>query len=377
MGYTVIYRSSTDSKTAEETAPEAAPALVFETIQISRNDDTGETFLQTRLRNISGEVIISLKGSVFVKYTDDSVETVDVGLRSVHLPPGEAIDPSPVALKSGEVLRASGQIERVEGEPAPIAKEEPNAAREKSRKPLAALIAFIIVAIGVVFALFIAPSLDHSVYVVSRMVYHGDKTTESVYTLDEHGNKIARTSNGKTTEFTIDDNGLCTHEQDENPLDLTIEETDSAGRPTKIKSHSSSANTNVHYEYDYYDSGVLKSKSTSATTSGMGFTTAETFNENGFMTALQVTVSVSGKTNTSSFTYTYDGDQAHPSGYTKIDEKGTKTVGTYAYDKNGCITQVTEGGKVKYEFEYTKVANPSLGAQILASTPGVLELSHL
>lgn len=111
--FKIAYRI--DAATGPEgdlTWEEGCPLLI-EAIQVSRDVDTGEAYLQGKLTNLSGQVAQSLKAVIVVSYEDGTTETVEFNPLDADIPSGAAYALKPVKLQRGDVAGASGTVESV------------------------------------------------------------------------------------------------------------------------------------------------------------------------------------------------------------------------------------------------------------------------
>lgn len=111
--FKVIYRVDTSSKGDDALTWETGCPLLFEAIQISRNTETGDAYLQGKLLNISNQKIQSFKALITVEYEDGNTETAEFNPLDADILDGAVYKLEPVLLKQGNAIKASGRIESV------------------------------------------------------------------------------------------------------------------------------------------------------------------------------------------------------------------------------------------------------------------------
>lgn len=111
--FKVIYRVDASSKGDDALTWETGCPLMFEAIQISRNTETGDTYLQGKLLNISNQKIQSFKALITVEYEDGNTETAEFNPLDADILDGAVYKLEPVLLKQGNAIKASGRIESV------------------------------------------------------------------------------------------------------------------------------------------------------------------------------------------------------------------------------------------------------------------------
>lgn len=111
--YKVIFRCDETTTGSEALTWEAGCPLIFEAIQVSRNIENGQAFLQGKLRNISDQKVQSFKALITIGYEDGNKETVEFNPLDADILDGAVYELDPVLLKQGDVSKASGKIESV------------------------------------------------------------------------------------------------------------------------------------------------------------------------------------------------------------------------------------------------------------------------
>lgn len=111
-GFKVVYRIDPTDDTPEITWEEGCP-LLLDALQIARNTDTGEAYVQTRFLNISGEKINSFKVTITVVYADGSEESLCLNPLDADIFSGMTYSARPVALSAGDAIAARVKVEIV------------------------------------------------------------------------------------------------------------------------------------------------------------------------------------------------------------------------------------------------------------------------
>lgn len=111
-GFKVVYRIDPTDDTPEITWEEGCP-LLLDALQIARNTDTGEAYIQTRFLNISGEKINSFKVTITVVYGDGSEENLCLNPLDADIFSGMTYSAKPVVLSAGDAIAAKVKVESV------------------------------------------------------------------------------------------------------------------------------------------------------------------------------------------------------------------------------------------------------------------------
>lgn len=111
-GFKVVYRIDPTDDTPEITWEEGCP-LLLDALQIARNTDTGEAYVQTRFLNISGEKINSFKVTITVVYGDGSEENLCLNPLDADIFSGMTYSARPVVLSAGDAIAARVKVEIV------------------------------------------------------------------------------------------------------------------------------------------------------------------------------------------------------------------------------------------------------------------------
>ena len=111
-GFKVVYRIDPTDDTPEITWEEGCP-LLLDALQIARNTDTGEAYVQTRFLNISGEKINSFKVTITVVYGDGSEENLCLNPLDADIFSGMTYSARPAVLSAGDAIAAKVKVESV------------------------------------------------------------------------------------------------------------------------------------------------------------------------------------------------------------------------------------------------------------------------
>lgn len=111
-GFKVVYRIDPTDDTPEITWEEGCP-LLLDALQIARNTDTGEAYIQTRFLNISSEKINSFKVTITVVYGDGSEENLCLNPLDADIFSGMTYSARPVVLSAGDAIAAKVKVEIV------------------------------------------------------------------------------------------------------------------------------------------------------------------------------------------------------------------------------------------------------------------------
>ena len=107
--YKVVFRSDNQSAAGAPGWEPGCPLLI-NAMQVSRNTDSGQCYLQLKLSNISGEVGNSYELKAAVTYADGTTETVELRPLDADIAPGKNYRPDPVALTGSEVANVTARI---------------------------------------------------------------------------------------------------------------------------------------------------------------------------------------------------------------------------------------------------------------------------
>lgn len=107
--YKVVFRSDNQSTPGAPGWEPGCPLLI-NTVQVSRNTETGQCYLQLNLSNISGEIVGGCQLEATVTYADGSTESVEPRLLDADIRPGDIYRPNPVLLRGSEIAEATARV---------------------------------------------------------------------------------------------------------------------------------------------------------------------------------------------------------------------------------------------------------------------------
>lgn len=109
--YKVVYRADRSCEgSAHDIEWEHGCPLVFDAFQVSRDTETGEAFLQAKVRNICGEMVDAFEASFHCKYKDGSEEALTVNPLDADIVTGEYYSVQPMRLSQGDIESVSSAI---------------------------------------------------------------------------------------------------------------------------------------------------------------------------------------------------------------------------------------------------------------------------
>lgn len=106
--FKVIYRVDLSDSTPDIMWEEGCP-LLLDALQVSRNTDSGETYLQSRFQNISNQTIGSFSVELSIEYSSGKKEILHLNPLDADILPGEKYDVKPFELSEGDAV--SVQVE--------------------------------------------------------------------------------------------------------------------------------------------------------------------------------------------------------------------------------------------------------------------------
>lgn len=107
--YKVVFRS--DNKNAD-TAPGWEPGcpVLINAVQVSRNTETGQCYLQLKLSNLTNEIVGRFALRAEVTYADGTAEAVEIAPLDADIRPGRAHRPDAVLLTGSDVRHVTARI---------------------------------------------------------------------------------------------------------------------------------------------------------------------------------------------------------------------------------------------------------------------------
>lgn len=107
--YKVVFRADAENAENGITWEPGCP-LMLEAIQVSRNTETGEAFLQAKVRNLTDKTIESFKMKLSCTYQDGSSETFEAESLDADIAPCGEYVPKAVRLAKGSAAKAGGHV---------------------------------------------------------------------------------------------------------------------------------------------------------------------------------------------------------------------------------------------------------------------------
>ncbi len=111
--YKVILRQSLDQ---ENSFWEPGCPLIAEALQVSRNTETGEAYLQVKIKNVSGRTVSSFHATFTVSFNQQEDQIIEVKKLDADLNPGYNLTLPPTPLLDGDVQAVRYSIDLAEGE---------------------------------------------------------------------------------------------------------------------------------------------------------------------------------------------------------------------------------------------------------------------
>ena len=100
--FKVVFRSDNQGAGTSPGWEPGCPLLV-NAVQVSRNTDTGQCYLQLKLSNISGATVNSFKLQADVSYVDGANETAELNPLDADIQPAKTYRPEPVLLTGSQI----------------------------------------------------------------------------------------------------------------------------------------------------------------------------------------------------------------------------------------------------------------------------------
>jgi tetratricopeptide (TPR) repeat protein len=113
--YKVVFRADLEDNRSLLTWEPGCPALV-EVVQVSRNTDTSETYLQIKVQNVCNKIVDEITVEATVVYKTEPEQKIRIQELDCSLRPGASQALKPVKLAYGDVSEASVAILSVAGE---------------------------------------------------------------------------------------------------------------------------------------------------------------------------------------------------------------------------------------------------------------------
>ena len=110
MAYKVIFRSDATTTGDHALTWEPGCPLCIQALQVSRDTETAQAFLQARVQNISAELVSSFKLVCTVAYLDGSYGKVEVYPLDADITAGASYDIKPLELERGDISHVTARI---------------------------------------------------------------------------------------------------------------------------------------------------------------------------------------------------------------------------------------------------------------------------
>ena len=133
--YKVIFREENSPGNGSLISWEPGSPLVISAVQVSRNTETSESYLQAKVLNIAAKMVSEVHAKATVQYPDGTTEDVAFDDLDADIEAGDAYSFNAVALSRGDAVRADMHITRAKtadgitwestGEPIPIGTGSP------------------------------------------------------------------------------------------------------------------------------------------------------------------------------------------------------------------------------------------------------------
>lgn len=127
--YKVIYRSDKKTEGAKALTWEQGSPIFVEAIQVSRDVEKSDAFLQIKVRNITSQVVLTFKMTVLVHYENGEEQKVDIVPLDADIEPRSEQVLNPIQLERGDVIALEYKVSSVktdkaswesQSEPAPL-----------------------------------------------------------------------------------------------------------------------------------------------------------------------------------------------------------------------------------------------------------------
>lgn len=109
--YKVVYRADRlQSAASREIEWECGCPVLFDAIQVSRDTETGEAFLQARVMNICPVVVTSFEAQFTCRYRDSSEEVLRINPLDADIASGDFYTMQPIELRQGDIREVRAVI---------------------------------------------------------------------------------------------------------------------------------------------------------------------------------------------------------------------------------------------------------------------------
>ena len=108
--YKVVFRKENESNGLAPLEWEPSCPLAVEAVQVSRHRENRDSFLQIKLRNLTGETVLAFKLIAICEYDDGSTEKVEVDLPDADIGAGREFRPKAVKLSRHDIKDAKVRL---------------------------------------------------------------------------------------------------------------------------------------------------------------------------------------------------------------------------------------------------------------------------
>lgn len=108
--YKVVFRRENESDGLAPLEWDPSCPLAVEAIQVSRHRENRDSFLQIKLRNITGEMVLAFELVATCEYDDGSIETVEMEIPDADIGAGREFGPKAVKLSRHDIKGAEARL---------------------------------------------------------------------------------------------------------------------------------------------------------------------------------------------------------------------------------------------------------------------------
>lgn len=108
--YKVVFRKENESNGLAPLEWEPSCPLAVEAVQVSRHRENHDSFLQIKLRNLTGETVLAFKLIATCEYDDGSTEKVEIDLPDADIGAGREFRPKAVKLSRYDIKDAKVRL---------------------------------------------------------------------------------------------------------------------------------------------------------------------------------------------------------------------------------------------------------------------------
>ena len=108
--YKVVFRKENEINGLAPLEWEPSCPLAVEAVQVSRHRENHDSFLQIKLRNLTGETVLAFKLIATCEYDDGSTEKVEIDLPDADIGAGREFRPKAVKLSRYDIKDAKVRL---------------------------------------------------------------------------------------------------------------------------------------------------------------------------------------------------------------------------------------------------------------------------